>query len=256
MQKGKQALLLHLGVCLCSTVLLPCRRFYFIWPRFPTLPSNLNLFLFPFPTLSLFSFIPHISVIFSISYPYARNIHLPLLYFIYLFSPLPLFQPQLIFSLLLVMLQRSCGNSGIMPVVLWPWPGGQFLGPEGCCFSSLYPQTRGYWAVSWGWKDEQLDGWRPVGASRGHRGHHHWKPWLAAQRYGVKEDHASGVEKELLFPCGSQRTQPCSQPSRLSPKQQPHRSLVMWLHFLCSYAQQQELLHLCCSIAIIYGVYF
>ncbi len=96
------------------------------------------------------------------------------------------------------MLHRSCGNSGIMPVVLWPWPGGQFLGPEGCCSSCLC--KLGVLGSVLDWKDEQLEGWRPVGASRGHRGHSHSKPWLPAQRYGVKEDHASGAEKELLFP--------------------------------------------------------
>lgn len=145
MQKGKQALLLHLGVCLCSTVLLPCRRFYFIWPRFPTLPSNLNLFFSLFSLSHSF----HVSLIYQLFFsdflPLCEEHPSP-------DSPLhlfpPPFQPQLIFSLLLVMLQRSCGNSGIMPLVLWPWPGGQFLGPEGCCFSSLYPKLggTGQWA--------------------------------------------------------------------------------------------------------------
>lgn len=87
-----------------------------------------------------------------------------------------------------------------------------------------------------GWKDEQLEGWRPVGAGGGHGGHSHSKPWLPAQRCGVKEDHASGAEKELLFPRGSQRTQPCSQPSRLSqttsPSFSPH--VITFPVFLCT----------------------
>lgn len=118
------------------------------------------------------------------------------------------------FSLLLVMLHCSCGNFGIMPVVLWPWPGGQFLGAEGCWSSCLREPAVLDNVLDW--KDEQLEGWRPVGASRGHRGHSHSKLWLPAQRYGVKEDHASAGEKELLFLCASQRTRLCSRQSRLS----------------------------------------
>lgn len=146
------------------------------------------------------------------------------------------FPDFLSFSLLLFAfsLQCSCGNSSIMPVVLWPWPGGQFLGPEGCCSSCLCKV--GVLGSGLHWKDEQLEGWRPVGASRGHRGHSHSKPWLPAQRYGVKEDHASGAEKELLFPHGSQRTQPCSQPSRLSKTTTPSFSchVITFSVFLCT----------------------
>lgn len=83
-----------------------------------------------------------------------------------------------------------------MPVVLWPWPGGQFLGAEGCWSSCLREPAVLDNVLDW--KDEQLEGWRPVGASRGHRGHSHSKLWLPAQRYGVKEDHASAGEKELV----------------------------------------------------------
>lgn len=77
------------------------------------------------------------------------------------------------------------------------------------------------------WKDEQLEGWRPVGAGRGHRGHSHSKPWLPAQRYGVKEDHASGAEKGLLFPPWLTKDTAMQASQADSPKQQPHRSLVM-----------------------------
>lgn len=131
------------------------------------------------------------------------------------------------------MLQRSCGNSGIMPVVLWPWPGGQFLGPEGCCSTCLLkPGVLGSVLDK---KDEQLEGWRPVGAGRGHRGHGNSKPWLLAERYGVKEDHASGGKKELLFPHSSQRTQACSQPSRLFQTTTPSFSchVITFSVFLC-----------------------
>lgn len=141
------------------------------------------------------------------------------------------FRSSLQFIFLSVMLQHSCGNAGIMPVVLWPWLGGQFLGPQRWCSSCLSKP-----GVPGNWKDEQLEGWRPVWASRGHRGHIHWKPWLPAQRYGVKEDHASGGEKELLFPCGSQRTQPSSQPSRLSQTTSPSFSchVITFSMFLCT----------------------
>lgn len=182
MQKGKQALLLHLGVCLrlCSTILLPCRRLL----RLTTLPhtpstlcclfffffhSLLTLFIYPSYICSLFRFptlceehpslAPPLHLFFSpFSSPRKPQPHIP-----QLISPT--------FSLLLVMLQRSCGNSGIMPVVLWPWPGGHFLGPEGCCSACLC--KLGVLGSVLGWKDEQLEGWRPVGAGRGHRGHSH-----------------------------------------------------------------------------------
>lgn len=91
MQKGKQALLLHLGVCLClcSTILLPCRNLLLL-TTLPCTPSSLDLFFFSFLS-SLCSFIPRISVHFPDFLSYVKNIHLPLLYFIYLFFLLPLF---------------------------------------------------------------------------------------------------------------------------------------------------------------------
>lgn len=139
MQKGKQALLLHLGVCLClcSTILLPCRCLLLLI----TLPHTLcafSLFFFPllFLTLSsLFSFIPHIYVLFSDPLPCVEkhpspSLPLHLFFLLPLLSlnphiPQSLFPCFLSFSPLLAMLQCSCGNFGIMPVVLWPWLGGQ-----------------------------------------------------------------------------------------------------------------------------------
>lgn len=184
--------------------------------------SRPAFFLFFPPSVHLF---PIYLFTFPISYPMWRtSISHSCISFIYLFyfhSSQPYLRiPWLIlldflpFSLLLVMLHCSCGNFGIMPVVLWPWPGGQFLGAEGCWSSCLREPAVLDNVLDW--KDEQLEGWRPVGASRGHRGHSHSKLWLPAQRYGVKEDHASAGEKELLFLCASQRTRLCSRQSRLS----------------------------------------
>lgn len=86
MQKGKQALLLHLGVCLrlCSTILLPCRCLLLLI-TLPHTPCTLNLFFFLSVFTSLFSFIPHICVLFSDSLPCVKNIHLSLLHFIFFF---------------------------------------------------------------------------------------------------------------------------------------------------------------------------
>lgn len=60
MQKGKQALLLHLGVCLClcSTILLPCRNLLLL-TTLPCTPSSLDL-LFFFSFLPLFIYSPYI----------------------------------------------------------------------------------------------------------------------------------------------------------------------------------------------------
>ena len=57
------------------------------------------------------------------------------------------------------MLQHSCGNAGIMPVVLWPWPRGQFLGPEGGA-APLASTNWGYWAVCW---TGRMNSWRVGG---------------------------------------------------------------------------------------------
>lgn len=199
------------SVCVCAAPSYCIVAAYLFWSCFLALPSPSTYF---FLSLSLlFSFIPHICPLFRIPTLCEKHpspsppLHL-------FFSPYSLwnltltypgqFSPSLCLCLLLAMLQCSCGNSGIMPVVLWPRIGGQFLGPEGClsfCLCKL-----GVLGSVLDWKDEQLEGWRPVGANRGHRGHSHSKPWLPAQRCRVKDDHASGVEKELLFPHGSQRT--------------------------------------------------
>lgn len=193
MQKGKQALLLHLGVCLrlCSTILLPCRCLLLLI-TLPHTPCTLNLFFFFVCFyLTLFIYPSHMCSLFRFPTLCEKHPSLsPPLHFFFFFSllflkshphiPQSIFSYFLSFSLRLAMLQRSCGNSGIMPVVLWPWLGGQFLGPEGCfsfCLCKL-----GVLGSVLDWKDEQLEGWRPVGANRGHRGHNHSKSWLPAQR--------------------------------------------------------------------------
>lgn len=65
MQKGKQALLLHLGVCLrlCSTILLPCRCL-FLLITLPHTPCTLNLFFFLFLPHSF-----HLSLTYVFSFP-------------------------------------------------------------------------------------------------------------------------------------------------------------------------------------------
>lgn len=185
---------------------------------FSSFNSPLSLFIYPSYICSFFFLIAWLSEEHPSLTPPLHSFLFPLPAFTTSNTPIH-FPDFLSPSLLLVMLQHSCGNSDIMPVVLWPWPVGQFLGPEGCCSSCLHKM--GVLGSVLDWKDEQLECWRPVGASRGHRGQSHSKPWLPAQRYGVKEDHASGGEKELLFPRCSQRTQPCSQPSRLSQTTTP-----------------------------------
>ncbi|KAK5886377.1 hypothetical protein CesoFtcFv8_017415 [Champsocephalus esox] len=48
-------------------------------------------------------------------------------------------------------------------VVALAW--GSVLRPRGVLLLFPLPQTRGYWAMSWGWKDEHLDGWGPAEAT-------------------------------------------------------------------------------------------
>lgn len=96
MQKGKQALLLHRGVCLrlCSTIFLPRRCLPPLTmhpppPPTPPTPPTLTNFSPPLTLSPLFSFILHISVPFSDFLPRVKNIHLLRLHFIYFFfSPL------------------------------------------------------------------------------------------------------------------------------------------------------------------------
>lgn len=188
MQKGKQALLLHLGVCLClcSTIVLPCRCLLLLI----TLPHALRTFSLPPPSVfNSLSF--HLSLTYMFSFPIPcpvwKNIHLPLFHFIYFFLsflslnphiPQSVFSSFLSFSPLLAMLQCSCGNFGIMPVVLWPWLGGQFLRAQRGASAFFFCLCKlGVLGSVLDWKDEQLEGWRPVGANRGHRGHHHSKPF-------------------------------------------------------------------------------
>lgn len=127
--------------------------------------------------------------------------------------------------------------------------GGQFLRPEGC-WSSCFCKPEVVDNAP-DWKDEQLEGWRPEEATE----------VTAIQNHGsrlkgirVKEDHACGEEKELLCLCGSQRTQLCN-PGWLS-QTAPWFLSCHVITFLYSDSQQQELLHLCSSTEIIYGVYF
>lgn len=162
--------------------------------------SSHSLHLQPIPppllflTLSsLFSFIPHIYVLFSDPLPCVEKhpspsppLHpffffLPSLLSLNPRTPQSIFSSFLSFSPFLAMLQCSCGNFGIMPVVLWPWLGGvSSKDPEGCfsffffffCLCKL-----GVLGSVLDWKGEQLEGWRPVGANRGHRGHNHSKPF-------------------------------------------------------------------------------
>lgn len=65
MQKGKQALLLHLGVCLrlCSTILLPCRCLLLLI-TLPHTPCTLNLFFFVCFYLTLFIYPSHMCSLF------------------------------------------------------------------------------------------------------------------------------------------------------------------------------------------------
>lgn len=118
--------------------------------------------------------------------------------------------------------------------VVWPWPGewgggvSVLSAQRGAALLAFAKKKKsGVLGSVLGWKDEQLEGWRPVGAGRGHRGQSHSKPWLPAQRYRVKEDHASGGEKELLFPPVAHKGHSHAVSQADSPKQQPHPSLVM-----------------------------
>ena len=146
MQKGKQALLLHLGVCLrlCSTISLPCRYLLHLTtlPHTPrtlfffssAFHSLLTLFIYPHTSAPLFRFpslhevhpspTPPLHLIFFPPRPprSLSPVNFPRLFYLPLFSPCS---------------NAHVGTTGIMPVVLWPWPGGQFLGPEGCCPSCL-----------------------------------------------------------------------------------------------------------------------
>lgn len=146
MQKGKQALLLHLGVCLhlCSTISLPCRYLLHL-TTLPHTPRTLFFFPLFFTLSSLFSFIPHTSAP-LFRFPSLHEVHpspTPPLH-LFFFSPRPPrnLSPVNFPRLFYLPPFSPCSNAhvgttGIMPVVLWPWPGGQFLGPEGCCSSCL-----------------------------------------------------------------------------------------------------------------------
>lgn len=104
------------------------------------------IFFFPFNSLfSLFIYPSYICSLFR--FPILSEEHpspTPPLHFfpsfpVFATSQSPVNFPDFLsLSLLLVMLQRSCGNSDITPVVLWPWPGGIIsLGPEARCSSYL-----------------------------------------------------------------------------------------------------------------------
>lgn len=125
-----------------------------------------------------------------------------------------------------------------MPVVLWPWPGGSLLKAQRGA-APLASANWGYWAVCWA---VRMNSWKVGGQ---------WGPAGATEvttienlgcrlkGTGVKEDHASGAEKELLFPpVVSQRTQPRSQPSRRSLSQTTAPSfschVITFSVFLCT----------------------
>lgn len=110
------------SVCVCAA---PSHCFvaaYFVRRCFPT-----HLVLpFPFILPILFNSTPIYLFLREFQSFFITNIHLPPSRFIYIFLPFLKTSPThsqvnfawLSFSLLLVMLQRSCGNSSIMPVVL------------------------------------------------------------------------------------------------------------------------------------------
>lgn len=167
MQKGKQALLLHLGVCLrlCSTILLPCRRLL----RLTTLPSRS---VYPRPVfslsnspLTLFIYPSYISSLFR--FPALREEHPspapPLHLFFSLLSSKPHPHiPQLIFptfylsprhapALMWELRYYACG------AVAFAW--GSVLRPRGVLL--LLPlRTGGDWAVCW---TGRMNSWRVGG---------------------------------------------------------------------------------------------
>lgn len=142
MQKRKQAHLLHLGISLhlCSHLLIA-----------------LSL-----RSLSVRTFPPFFYYLFSFFFFAERR---SISYFDFSFLSPVNFHEFLSLSLL------SCLSAHVGTLVLCLWCcgldlGGHFLGPEGC-FSSCLCKP----GVPGNWKDEQLEGWRPVWASGGHRGH-------------------------------------------------------------------------------------
>lgn len=78
-------------------------------------------------------------------------------------------------------------------------------------------------------------------------------PGLPAQRYGLKQDHAPGAEKELLFACFSQRTH-AAQPNRLASA--PRLCCHVITCFLFSCTTTGIITSALQPIAVIYGVCF
>lgn len=77
-----------------------------------------------------------------------------------------------------------------------PGLGGHFQDPEGCfsyCLCKL-----GVLASVLAWKDVQLEGWRPVGANRGHRGHSYSKPWAPSSKVWAETGSCSWSRKGAL----------------------------------------------------------
>lgn len=122
MQKGKQALLLHLGVCLrlCNYHLIALSPLASSDHGSPTPPSTPYPIFSPLILSSLFSFIPAISVLFSDFLPYVRNIHLPLLYSIYFIFFLPFFpDPHTPLQLIFVTFSLFLCPCRHAPVLMW-----------------------------------------------------------------------------------------------------------------------------------------
>lgn len=120
MQKGKQALLLHLGVCLhlCSTISLPCRYLLHL-TMLPHTPRTLFFFLLLFTLSSLFSFILHTSAP-LFRFPSLHEVHpspTPPLHLFFFPLALPETSAQLIFpDFSIFLLSRHA------PTLMWELP--------------------------------------------------------------------------------------------------------------------------------------
>lgn len=68
------------------------------------------------------------------------------------------------------------------------------------------------------WKDEQLEGWRPVGADRGHGGHSHSKAWAPSSKVWAETGSRSWSRKgALVCPVLTKDTCSSAQQTGFSP---------------------------------------
>lgn len=135
-----------------------------------------------------------------------------------------------LFSLLLAMHQRSCGNCSVTPAVLWPWSWGSLLKPRGAPLPlPLQTGGTGQCAGLEGWTAGGLEA---SGANRGHRGHSHSKPSAPSSKVWGETGSCSWSRKGALV-CRFLTKDTCSQPNRPAQTLWFSCHVIAYALFLC-----------------------